>query len=390
MIRYKCRISDSTGKITESYKSAPTSQALIKLINDEKLFLISFREDKQNNRRRFSKKIVRDFTDTMALMLESGLTIRDALKVAATSFKDNKTGELIATLSDSLTKGYSFPQAIDELSSDFPPLYRGMVKIGDNTGSMEDIFQKLSKYLNDEKKMREKIQGALMYPVLVLSVLFLGMIGVILIIVPRLKNSFSTDLLDTLFARFQLIITISIIPMVLLFLFILFLVLASNSSGGIKKTADTIILNTPFIGSISLIRSCLNIMFSLEVLTPSGYPVEAALKESSFVLSNIVLKNAILQIRKRIIGGDKLSITFEREKVFPGRISVWIGVGEASGNVSKVFSQLRIYFQGELDKITSRIMLLIEPVLIVFVGALMILFVIMFVVPLFSVFGALI
>ena len=390
MIGYKCRISDKSGKITETFRSAPSSQALIRQINDENLYLISFTVEKRSNKRRFSKRIILDFTDTMALMLESGLSIRDALKVAGTSFKDSKSGELIVSLSDSLSRGNSFPQSLDELSSDFSPLYRGLVKIGDSTGSMEDIFQKLSRYLNDEKKMREKIQSALMYPVLVLSVLFLGMTAVALVIVPRIKNSFSTDILDTLFARFQLIISISIIPMILLILFVLFLVFASHSGKSIKKTADNIILKTPVIGPISLIRSCLNIMFSLEVLTSSGYPVEAALKESSFVLSNSLLKNAVLQIRKSIIGGDKLSLTFEREKVFPSRIPLWIGIGEASGNVSRVFSQLRIYFQGELDKKTSRIMLLIEPVLIVFVGILMILFVILFVVPLFSIFGALI
>ena len=85
MIRYRCRISDNSGKINETFRSAPSTGALIRQINDEKLFLISFREDKGKNRRRFSKGIILDFTDTMALMLESGLSIRDALKLTRSS-----------------------------------------------------------------------------------------------------------------------------------------------------------------------------------------------------------------------------------------------------------------------------------------------------------------
>ncbi len=185
----------------------------------------------------------------------------------------------------------------------------------------------------------------------------------------------------------MLLITAPFLFMVL-FLIVIFTISGSRSS--LKKTTDLIKLKLPIIGSVSVIQSSLNTMFSLEVLTSSGYPVESALKESSHVLSNSALKDAILRIRKAIISGEKLSEAFSREKLFPPRIGVWIGVGEASGDVTKVFSQLRNYLQGEIDKKTSRIMILIEPALIVFVGIIMILFVILFVVPLFSVFGEII
>ena len=388
MIRYKCRVSDSTGKISESLYNAPSQQALIKQINDESLYLISFRIDQGKKKKRFSRKVILDFTDTMALMLEAGITIRDALKVSSATFKDNKTGELIAALSDSLNKGRSFPEAIEELHSDFPPLYRGMVKIGDNTGSMDEVFGKLSKYLNDEKIMREKIQGALMYPILVLSVLFLGLTGVFFYVFPKIRKTFAIDTLDVVFQRFQVLMFSVFIPLVLIILFILFIVLFSRNSGKFKTFADGVLLKSPLIGRINLLRSSLNIMFSLEVLTSSGYPLETALNESSSVLSNKLLKEALLRIRKAIISGEKLSSAFERETLFPLRMSLWIAIGEASGNVGRVFSQLRVYFQGELDKMTSRIMLLVEPVLIVLVGVFMILFVVLFVVPLFGIFGA--
>lgn len=385
---YNCRVSDRNGKISQLGKTAHDEKALVKLISDEGLYLISFNEEKGSDRRRFSTRILLDFTDTMALMLRAGLTIRDALKVAASSFEDNKTGQLIASLTGSLNKGVSYPDALDMMSADFSALYRGMVRIGDQTGSMENIYDKLSDYLNDEKAMREKIRSALIYPVLVLSVLFLGMLAVFFFIFPRLRNTFADQSLNTIFERFQLMMYIFLIPMCLLVLGLIFLVIASRTSGAMKRWAESISLKIPFIGKISLMRSSLNVVFSLEVLTASGFPIESAIRESANVLHNSLLKDALERIGNAIVKGDKLSEAFTREKVYPKRIPVWIGVGEASGDVSAVFSQLRTYFQGELDKLISRIMLLIEPVLIVLVGVFMILFVVLFVVPLFGVFGA--
>lgn len=388
MKHYISRVSDRKGKISHITRSAPDDKALAKLISDEGLFLISCAETQGRGRKSFSARIILDFTDTMALMLRSGLTVRDSLKVAASSFKDNKTGQLISTLRQSLNKGISFPDALDMMSDDFTPLYRGMVRIGDQTGSMENVYGKLSAYLNDDKAMKEKISGALIYPVLVLSVMFLGMIAVIFFIFPRLRNTYADQSVNVIFERFQLMMNIFLIPMTIIILAFIFLFLASRSKGTLKRMADLIFLKAPLFGKISLIRSSLNIVFSLEVLTASGFPIESAIRESSNILRNAVLKEALERIGQAIIKGDNLSHAFDREKAFPKRIPVWIGIGEASGDVGAVFSQLRTYFQGELDKMTSRIMLLIEPVLIVMVGVFMILFVILFVVPLLGIFGA--
>lgn len=389
MKRYKCRVSDRSGKISELEKSATDENSLIKLINDEGVFLISFNEiDGSGKKRLFNKKVIHDYTDTMALMLQSGLSVKDSLKVASSAFGDKKTRVLVEVLSDSLNKGVSYPDALDQLSADFNPLYRGMVRIGDQTGSLDKIYGKLARYLSDEKKMREKILGALLYPVLVVSVLFIAMIAVFLFIFPRIRKTFTDDSLAVIFERFQIMMYATLIPLSLLMLFLIFLFIASRGRSSLKRISDRIFLKLPLIGPISLLRSSLNTMFSLEVLSGSGFPIESALSESSSVLNNVLLKEAVLRIRKAIIGGDKLSEAFRRENAFPNRISVWIGIGEASGDVSRVFSQLRNYFQGELDKRTSRIMLLIEPALILLVGVFMILFVILFVVPLFGIFGA--
>ncbi|MBN2658733.1 MAG: type II secretion system F family protein [Spirochaetales bacterium] len=389
MKSYKCRVSDAEGKIREIIKEAGDEASLVRLISEENFFLISYKEEeKGSSQKKYSNRIILDFTDTLALMLRSGLTVRDSLKVASVTFTDRKTKGLLESLTASLNKGISFPDALDRMSADFTPLYRGMVRIGDRTGSMENIFIRLSKYLNDEKAMREKIRGALIYPLMVISVLFLFMLVISLFIFPRLKNSFSDQTLDLVFQRFQVMMLLVLIPSAIFVLFPVALFFASGSTGKMREWADSVLLKIPVAGKIILNRACLNLVFSLEVLTSSGFPIESALNESSSVLSNSLLKEALKRIGRSIVKGTRLSEAFSAEPIWPERIAVWIGVGEASGDVSSVFSQLRLFFQWELDKRTSRIMQLIEPALILLLGAFMILFVILFVVPLFSIFGA--
>lgn len=379
MTRYRCRIANSKGRISHVIKTSGSPESLVKEIHKDSMFLVSFSELKPKRTKKFSKRIILDFTDTMALMLRSGLSVYDALTVS--------TGDLPETISRYLMRGYSFPEAVNKLDSDFSPLYRGLVKIGDSTGSMDHVFEKLSRYLSDEKEMREKILNALLYPSLVLTVLFLGIVAVYFLVLPKIRKAFFAVSLDSFINRFQLTMVLLFTPLVLMILFTSTLIILTRLKGLPKKFSDEILLRIPLIGKIILLKSTVNLMFSMEVLTSGGYPLEEALEDSTSVLSNSHLFDALCRIRFEIIGGDKLSSAFHREIIFPSRISHWISIGEASGDITSVFSQLRTYFQGELDHLTSGIMMLIEPVLIVLVGIFMILFVLFFVVPLLGMFG---
>lgn len=390
MTDYRCRVSDKKGKIRLVEKEAGDEKSLARMIEEDNLFLLSYKLIKKKEKGHFSPRVILDFTDTLALMLQSGLTVKDSLTVAKAAFTDKKTGQLLQILTGNLNKGISFPDSLDRLSGDFSPLYRGMVRIGDNTGSMENIFTRLSRYLNDEKAMKDKIRGALIYPIMVISVLFLFMIVIFFFIFPRLKRTFSGQALDLVFQRFQLIMVLFLVPFGLLVILGLILFLASRSSGKWKPRADSVFLKLPIIGKLNRDRACLNLAFSLEVLTSSGFPIESAINQSRLVFSNTLLKEALSRIGQSIVKGTRLSEAFACETVWPQRIALWIGIGEASGDVGAVFAQLRQYFQGELDKKTTRIMQLIEPALILLLGAFMILFVLVFIVPMLSVFGAVI
>src|SRR5208337_2409128 len=131
----------------------------------------------------------------------------------------------------------------------------------------------------------------------------------------------------------------------------------------------------------------LSFSFAMESLTSAGVSVEEALSEAAGSVGNTALKHEIMEVRENVMKGEQLSTAFARSALFPARVGRWVGIGERVGHVEKVFTQLRAYYQQEVEKWISRLMALIEPAFIVVLGILIILFVVLFIVPVFSLYG---
>jgi type II secretory pathway component PulF len=126
----------------------------------------------------------------------------------------------------------------------------------------------------------------------------------------------------------------------------------------------------------------------METLTDSGVTVETALREAAEVFHNAALRDATLSLSTKVSAGVPLSAGLTDSAVFPGRLAIWAAIGERTGNAAGVFSQLRVYYEEDVNRWVERFMTLIEPALIVVVGVAMLILVVTFVVPLFGVFGS--
>jgi type II secretory pathway component PulF len=150
---------------------------------------------------------------------------------------------------------------------------------------------------------------------------------------------------------------------------------------------DYIMLRLPLAGKFLASWESLNFSFAMEVLTSGGVSVEAALGEAEGVVSNSAYRMALREVLEDVLNGMNLSQAFCGKKIFPPCLGRWTAIGESSGRTEKIFAQVRSYFQEEIDKLTDRFLLLIEPALIVLIGVVILIFVIGVVLPLFSVYG---
>jgi len=129
--------------------------------------------------------------------------------------------------------------------------------------------------------------------------------------------------------------------------------------------------------------------FAMEMLTGAGINVHTALRETAAVVRNRAYGKALGEVYSMLLKGEHLSIAFGHFKEFPAYISTWIAVGERTGSVGPVFTQIRGYFQEDVDRMSERLMNLLEPCLILTVGIIVLIMILQFILPLFSLYGRL-
>jgi general secretion pathway protein F len=395
---FVCRVSDRNGKIDEVLRESVSEEPLARELSAQSLFVISVKELPQGvagqpRGRRYSRAVVRELTDVLTLMLGSGLSLKDSLEVAQTVSRRGAGNELVTLLLEKIRKGSTFAGALESAGSSFPSVYRGLVRIGERIGSLDQVFARLSAYLGDEKRLKERLCTALLYPAIVLSVAIMSAVLAVTLLFPRLHDIFSQigpgmagkveSLMSSLSVTF-----VAIAAVVLWSATMCACAARARKKGGpLAVRIDAFFLRVPLVASFLIQRELLNFTFAMETLTASGVSVDEALSEGAGATGNRALKQEILEIREKVMKGEHLSTAFSRSSLFPPRVARWMGIGERVGHVEKVFGQLRAYYQQEVEKWIHRLMTLIEPALIVVLGLLIILFVVFFIVPIFSLYG---
>ena len=397
---YECRAVDRQGRTSSFVREAASEEALLRALSREDLSPLAIHPGVDGAavtpaRRRFSRAAVLEFTDSVGLLLSSGLTFKDALEVAQGIFLKGEIAAMVAHLLGQIQKGRAVADAIAGLGSALPPVYRGFIRIGERTGSLEEAFKQLAAYLGEDRKLRDKIAGSLTYPALVLGVAVVGITGIVVFLLPRIRELF--DQLGTAMpARLGSLVTVVRAASIALGALAagaaaaaLVLAVLRRSRARLAETLDRAALKLPLIGRMRFLREMLNLLFALEMLTAGGFTVEDALAQAGEVVGNRAFRAALARVREAIVRGESLSGAFLADPVFTPRVGRWIAVGERIGQVEQVFGQLRRHYQGEVEKWSTRFMNLVEPVLILGVGVVILVIILVVVVPIFSLYEGL-
>ena len=398
MNSYRCRVSDAAGRVTLVVRESSTEEALLAELASEGRYPLSIEaitDEPAAARGRFPRKTVIELTDTLSIMIDAGLSVKDSLALCRSVFPGGGPGQLVSLLVSRIRKGGSFHSVIDELPGSFPPVYRGLVRIGERLGSLEQVLKQLSRYLNEDKKLRDKLLGSLLYPMLVLAVAIVGVAAIVLVVFPRLKavlgafGEGSAGRIDALFASISTSFIVGGALILLLAAGVALLLAVRSRGGPAARAVDALLLRVPLVGAAVLNTNLFLFFFALQILAASGVSVEESLSEGAGVLTNHALRAGTLKMKAQIETGVRLSSAFLSQPLFPERIGRWVAIGESVGSIERVFGELKGYYQSELEKWTTRFMNLIEPALIILVGALVMYLVATFIIPIFSLFGSL-
>jgi type II secretory pathway component PulF len=399
MLYYRCTAITPAGKRTTLVREAVNEQELISSFNDTEYTLVKYAplaaSAIMRSKKNYNRGIVLEFTEIMTSLLKSGLTIQDAIALCGSIAANPKTVWLCKSLLKALQNGLPLHEALKIHSLSFPPLYQSLVRLGEQTGSVAAVFQRMGVYLRTEKRIRGKIGNVIWYPALVLCIALAGSIGIVVFLLPRMAEIFSAFNVGTdggavvELAGVYRSIGISVTAVVIIVAVCAGSLLLRRHSARFAYLSDYLLLKMPLFGGFIKAIQTMDFSFAMEMLTGSGINVHNALRETASVVRNRAYGKALNEVYAMLLKGERLSAAFGLYKEFPPYIATWMAVGERTGAVEPVFTQIRAYFQEDVDRMSERLMNLLEPCLILIVAIIVLIMVLQFILPLFSLYGRL-
>jgi type II secretory pathway component PulF len=401
MAIYSCKVVDKSGRTSVMVREAVSEEVLIRELNRENVFPLEVQPApegaaaKAEHSTKLPAAAVLEFTNTIGMLLSAGITLKDALDIGQSIFAKGVVNKMVVHLLEEIRKGKSLTDALEGHATFFPPIFRGFVRIGEKLGTLEGAFKQLGEYLTEQKKLRDKLVGALTYPMLVLSVAGVGIIGLVTFVMPKIGAAFQeigtgipSNLTHSMaLMRAAVFLLAGLVAAVAVGITVLMRM--KKTRPALARLWDRFTMKVPMAGTIIHLKEMLNFTFSMQTLTAGGYTIADALGETATLASNAAVREGLQRARDRVMRGDSLSAAFLDDPIFAGKVGRWIAVGERSGQIEPVFAQLHRFYQNEMDKWTTRFMALVEPVLMLVVGLVIFGVVFFFVTPIFSLYQGL-
>ena len=331
------------------------------------------------------------FARNLASMLEAGLAISRALSVIERQTKKATLKNIIIAINDDIKKGKSLSLAMKTFSDVFPPMFISMVMSGEESGKLADALNVVASQMEKTYLLQKKIKGALMYP----SIIIVAMLGIgvfmLIYIVPTLTKTFkeigtelpaSTQFIITMSDVFQshmVLVLVSIVTLVVL------LISASKTKSG-QRMFDFFFLHIPVISDLVKESNSARTARTLASLLSSGVSVVEALNITKDVLQNSYYKEVIEKAKHNIEIGAPMSEVFSgASHLYPVFVGEMIAVGEETGDLDGTLLKVASFYEEEVEQKTKDMSTIIEPFLMLFVGAAVGFFAISMITPIYSV-----
>ncbi len=334
------------------------------------------------------------FTRNLQVMISAGLSLPTALRVLALQSKNEIFKKAILEITEEITQGKSFSESLAKYPNIFSDLYQNMMKIGEESGTLDQVLKSLTQQLEREHELKSRIKGAMIYPTVIVGAMVGIGILMLIIVVPKMAEVYEglgVELpITTKFVMFlgNFFVEKWFLVILIIFLFAFFSRIILKTKGG-KKLIDAIILKIPTISPIVKKTNSARTTRTLGSLIKSGVPLVRSLEILSGTLGNIYFKSAIIESVKKVEKGQKLSEALEPyQNIYPPFVIQMLAVGEETGQTSDILIKLADFFEAEVTNATKNLASVIEPVLILLIGAVVGFFAISMIQPMYSMLGA--
>lgn len=388
MSKFKYIAKTKNAKTIKEVIEASSKEDLISKLRAKNLLIISIEEVKEKVGRAsvsldfFSAKGKRNsiktqdlafFARNLATTLSSGVTLLRSLEILSFQAESIQFENILKKCEGYIKEGLSLSESIAKYPKIFSPLWRGLIEVGEASGNLPFVLEKLADYLEIRIGFERKIKGALIYPIILACVAA----GAIILFTKFILPKFST-----MFEQFgmELPMPTQVVFGVSKYLENNFLVIMGMSAVAVlgfviftkqaktKKIWDSIKLKIPIYGDFVFLVALERITSTLYILLDSGLPLVYTLEVVARGSGNSVLEKKLFQVTEKVREGASLSSEFMRLNIFPPLISEMAKIGEETGSMPHVFHRISDHYQKDLSTRMDGLVAAFEPIMIVVIG----------------------
>ena len=315
------------------------------------------------------------FSKQFATMVKAGLPILEVLAMLRDQLENPGIKEIIEDIRKSLEGGVTLSKCFEKYPEHFDNIYVNLIKAGEASGKLDVFLLKIVESLEKKEKIKKKIKGALMYPSIMFTTAILVSAIMLIKVVPVFAKMYEgmgvalpkpTEIImsmsDFLRGTGGLVLFLTIVSFAVAFKYL------TTKNAAIRFKWHKQVLKMPIFGDLILKSLLARISLIMGNLSAAGVNLLESLEIAKSVSSNVVVSEALENVKKGVFSGDTLTKLFLKEPLFPPTFSQLISVGEQTGKLDEMFNSVASYYEEEFDTAVENMSALIEPIMIVFMG----------------------
>ncbi len=324
----------------------------------------------------FKKAGIKDlviFSRQMATLLESKVSLIQALRTLVKQTSKESFKDVIFTMAVAVEGGTAFSEALGMYPDIFSDFYRSIVKSGEASGNLDSTLVYLADHLEKQYDLESKVKGAMTYPALILSVFLIIGFVMMTFVLPKMLSVFSNSSQELpIITKFLIALSAFLTGywwmVILAVLGLIFSIVSFAKTKYGQRKIDALKLKLPILGPIFQKIYIARFSENLSMLIKGGLPIVKALQISADVIGNEIYKEIILKTVEGVKSGEQIGMIMAAYPAIPPIVSNMITIGERTGRIEYVLKNLSKFYTREVDNSVSSLSSIIEPFLIVFLG----------------------
>jgi len=329
------------------------------------------------------------FTRQFSTLIDAGLPLVQGLNIIAEQVENKTLQEVLQTILQDVQGGSDLAQALSKHPKYFDDLYVNLVAAGEMGGILDTILQRLATYIENIQKLKSKVKGALVYPLVIVAVAVMVVAVIMIFVIPVFQDLFE-GFGSALPGPTQLVVNMSNFTksnIHWIFLSIIALIFAfkkfRQTAFG-RKLTDSLSLKLPVFGDLLKKVAVARFTRTLGTMLSSGVSIVNALEIVAKTSGNVIVEEIIYDVRSAVMEGQTMTEPLSQTDVFPGMVVQMISAGEAAGALDAMLEKIAVFYDDEVNTAVDALTSLLEPIMMVFLGGIIGGLVIAMYLPIFS------